>query len=253
MRLSQRAFCTFFILLYSSLAVCDGSLDARKIIKGALDQWRGLSSYSEMAMIIHRPDWERKMVMRGWTKGEKKSLVRVVEPVKDAGSGTLLLKNEMWTYSPKVNRPIKLPGSMMNQSWMGSDFTNNDIARSDDILDDYEHSLLKTELRDGHQVYVIESIPHEDAAVVWGRELITIRDDFVMLQHDLFDQDGVLVKSMVTTEIKELGGRTVASIQRMTNIEEPEKWTEMQVYAAEFNIELSDRLFTQSNLMNPRH
>ena len=105
------------------------ALDAAAIIKAAMDQWRGTTSHSTMSMTIHRPDWERTMVMEGWTAGEKKSLVRVLEPKKDAGNGTLLIDNNMWTFSPKVNRVIKIPSSMMNQSWMGSDFSNKDIAR----------------------------------------------------------------------------------------------------------------------------
>jgi len=129
------------------------AIDAAAIIKAAMDQWRGTTSHSTMSMTIHRPDWERTMVMEGWTSGEKKSLVRVLEPKKDAGNGTLLIDNNMWTFSPKVNRVIKIPSSMMNQSWMGSDFSNKDIARSADIIDQYKHTLLETQTSEGHNVY----------------------------------------------------------------------------------------------------
>ena len=98
--------------------------DAASIVRDAVNHWRGLSSYTEMSMVIHRPDWERSMTMRAWTKGDKQSLVRVIEPKKDRGNGTLTDDNNMWTYSPKVNRVIKIPSSMMGQSWMGSDFSN---------------------------------------------------------------------------------------------------------------------------------
>ena len=83
-----------------------------------------------MTMVIHRPDWERTMTMRAWTKGDDRSLVRVLEPRKDRGNGTLTDDNSMWSYSPKVNRVIKIPSSMMGQSWMGSDFSNKDVSRA---------------------------------------------------------------------------------------------------------------------------
>ena len=118
--------------------------DAKAIVRAAVDHWRGVSSYSEMSMVIHRPDWERSMTMRAWTKGDDKSLVRVIEPKKDRGNGTLTDDNDMWTFSPKVNRVIKIPSSMMGQSWMGSDFSNKDVARADDIIDQYDHTLLDT-------------------------------------------------------------------------------------------------------------
>jgi outer membrane lipoprotein-sorting protein len=244
---------TLFLLfcLFSPLA-SSADINPRDLIQSAMDHYRGLSSYSEMTMTIHRPDWQRSMSMRSWTKGDKTTLVRVTKPKKDAGNGTLTKDNNMWTYAPKVNRIIKVPSSMMRQSWMGSDFSNKDISKSTDIIDQYDHKLLETRQQDGHEIYVIESIPHEDAAVVWGREVITVRDDYVLIEQQFWDQDNVLVKSMKALEIKELGGRTVASIIRMSKLDEPEEWTEMSVQDIKFDVAHDDSLFTLSNLRNPR-
>ena len=226
--------------------------EAREIIRGAIQQWRGVSSRGVFTMTIHRPDWERSMSMRSWTRGSKDSLVRVTEPRRDAGNATLMVDNNMWSFSPKVNRVIKMPSSMMSQSWMGSDFSNNDVTRADDIIDEYEHTLLETVQQDDHEVYVIESIPHEDAAVVWGREVLRIRDDDIILEHSFYDQDDVLIKSLESLEIDERGGRMVATRQRMAKTEVEDEWTEIYVEEMEFDIGLSDGLFTLSNLRNPR-
>lgn len=226
--------------------------EASDLIHSAMDHWRGTTSYSEMTMTIHRPDWQRTMSMLAWTAGEKQSLVRVTEPKKDAGNATLLDNKNMWTYSPKVNRIIKIPSSMMAQSWMGSDFSNKDISRSTDIIDSYTHTLSAVREADGHKIYVITSIPHEEAAVVWGKEVWTIRDDYVVLEEQFWDQDGVLVKSMKTSAIKEIGGRTVAQTMRMSKVESPDEWTEMSVNSIKFNIDIPANTFTQSNLRNPR-
>jgi outer membrane lipoprotein-sorting protein len=226
--------------------------DGRSIVRDAINHWRGLTSYTEMTMVIHRPDWERSMTMRAWTKGNKQTLVRVVEPKKDRGNGTLTDDKSMWSYSPKVNRVIKVPSSMMGQSWMGSDFSNKDIAKADDIVDEYEHSILNIEALDGVTTYEIQSIPNEDAAVVWGREVMRIREDHVVLQHSFFDQDGELVKTLGTLEVAEMGGRVIAKRQRMTKADEPDEWTEIQVNDVEYEVEMNDSLFTLSNLRNPR-
>ena len=225
---------------------------ATDIVRAAIDHWRGLSSYTEMTMVIHRPDWERSMTIRAWTRGQDQTLVRVVEPKKDRGNGTLIDDNNMWTYSPKINRVIKVPSSMMGQSWMGSDFSNKDIARADDIIDQYEHRFLSERMVDGVTVYEIESVPHEDAAVVWGREVLSIRDDYVVLEHAFYDQDGDLVKALRSFEIAEMGGRTIALRQRMSKVETPDEWTEISVNAVEYDVELGDEIFTLSNLRNPR-
>ena len=225
---------------------------ADDIIRAAVDQWRGVSSRSEMTMVIHRPDWERSMTMRAWTKGDDQALVRVTEPAKDRGNGTLTNKNNMWTFSPKVNRVIKIPSSMMGQSWMGSDFSNKDVAKADDIIDQYTHTLIDTRAEGGVTLFEIESVPFEDAAVVWGREVLLIRDDHVVAEHRFYDQDDELVKSLRTLDIGELGGRMVALRQRMQKVDAPDEWTEIQVLDAEYGVDIPDNFFTLSNLRNPR-
>ena len=238
--------------LASAQEPAEQELDATQIVRDAINHWRGVSSYTEMSMVIHRPDWERKMTMRAWTKGEDQSLVRVIDPAKDRGNGTLTDKNNMWSFSPKVNRVIKVPSSMMGQSWMGSDFSNKDVAKADDIVDQYDHTLLSVSEDDGITIYEIQSVPHEEAAVVWGREVMRIRDDRVLVEHDFYDQDDELVKTLESLEISEMGGRTIAIRQRMHKIETPDEWTEIQVNAIEYEIDIPDSTFTLSSLRNPR-
>jgi outer membrane lipoprotein-sorting protein len=230
----------------------EADADATTIIRGAIDYWRDVSSYTVAVMTIHRPDWQRSVTMRVWTRGEKESLVRVVQPPKDAGNGTLLLNKEMWSYNPKINRVIKIPASLMSQSWMGSDFSNNDLAKADDLVELYSHKLLASEVRDGHKVYVIESTPHETAPVVWGKEVVTVRDDHVLLEHAFYDQAGALVKRLATLELQAMGGKIVAVRQRMQKADKPEEWTEVVVSEARFGLTLPENMFTLSNLRNPR-
>jgi outer membrane lipoprotein-sorting protein len=248
----QTRFLLILAVLFLPAFASTEERDATQIVRDAVDHWRGLSSYTEMTMVIHRPDWERSMTMRAWTKGQDQSLVRVIEPKKDRGNGTLTDENSMWTFSPKVNRVIKVPSSMMAQSWMGSDFSNKDIARADDIIDQYDHAILNSEEIDGIVVHEIESIPHEDAAVVWGREVLKIREDHVVLEHAFYDQDGALVKKLVSLDVGEMGGRTIAKRQRMVKTDNTEEWTEISVIDVEYEVDLKDSLFTLSSLRNPR-
>ena len=249
---------TLSILLLLTSGICAPShadtpdIDARSIIRGAMDNWRGVNSYTEMTMTIRRPEWTRSMSMRAWTEGEKKSLVRVTEPRKDAGNATLIDDKNMWTFSPKINRIVKVPSSMMNQSWMGSDFSNKDISRSTEIIDDYEHELTSVEQDGEHTIYTITSIPHEDAPVVWGKEILRVRDDYVLLEQQYWDQDQVLVKVMKITEVAEMDGRNIGKRLRMYKIETPEEWTEVIHDEIDFDVPLSDGMFTLSNLRNPR-
>jgi outer membrane lipoprotein-sorting protein len=245
----------FLIGLLSSPAVFAQNTtpsNATAIVKAAVEYWRDVSSVAVFDMRIHRPDWQRSMTMKVWTRGNKESLVRVIAPAKDAGNGTLLLDDDMWSFNPKINRVIKIPSSMMNQSWMGSDFSNNDLAKADDLIDQYRHTLLATETHDGRKLYVIEAVPHETAPVVWGREVVKIRDDSIVLEHAFYDQADVLVKKLVTTEIRMLGGKLIASRERMQKVDKPDEWTEIVTREARFGLALPASTFTLANLRNPR-
>lgn len=225
---------------------------ARELVRAAMEHWRGTNSYSEMTMTIHRTDWQRSVSIRAWSEGDGLSLVRVTAPQKDRGNGTLLKNKNMWTYSPKINRIIKIPSSMMNQGWMGSDFSNKDISKSTDILDQYDHKLSAVTQENGHTVYTIEAIPHEDAPIVWGKEVLKIRDDFVLLEEQYWDQDGRLVKVMRARDIVEMGGRAVAKVLRVGKVGSPDEWTELTVSKIQFDLDLPAGIFTLSNLRNPR-
>jgi outer membrane lipoprotein-sorting protein len=240
------------LLFHSTVAVAAPPEDAATLVQRAIDYWRDTSSYSVADMTIRRPDWERTMTIRVWTRGQKESLVRVTAPPKDAGNATLLLDNEMWSFTPKINRVIKIPSSMMNQGWMGSDFSNNDLAKADELIEQYTHKLLGKESHDGRTVYVIESIPKETAPVVWGREIVKIRDDWLILEHAFYDQRDVLVKQLVTSEIRPMGGKLVAARERMQRVDRPGEWTEVVTKEVRFGIPVAAGTFTLSNLRNPR-
>jgi outer membrane lipoprotein-sorting protein len=226
--------------------------DAQAIVKGALDYWRDTSSFAVIAMTVHRPEWERTSVMRSWTRGDKDALVRFVEPAKDAGSATLKLGDDMWIFTPRVNRVIKLPFSMMAQSWMGSDFSYNDLAKSDELVAHYDCRLAGTSERDGHTVYSIEATPKPEAPVIWGAEKVEVRDDHLLLSETFIDQDGKAVKRLKAEEMGPLGGKLFVTRYRMERLDEADHWTELVYRQARFGTDLPDALFTQSNLRNPR-
>lgn len=247
------ALCAFCLALFltAGYAFAAGP-DAAQIVKGAFDQMRGKASVSSVSMTIHRPDWQRKMVMKAWTKGQADSIFFITSPPKDAGNGTLKKGDEMWLYNPKVNRVIKLPPSMMAQAWMGSDFSNNDLAKSDSILKDYTHKVVGTETVDGRKVYDIVSTPKPDAPVIWGMQKLKIREDKVFLQQNFYDESKQLVKSLAFLKIKKVDDRLYPTEWKMTEAADKGKFTVVTYDRLEFKDDLPGRLFTLANLRNPR-
>jgi outer membrane lipoprotein-sorting protein len=226
--------------------------DARQLVEDSFNYVRGKASISTVNMIIHRPDWQRKMKIKAWTRGQKDSLFYIDAPPKDHGNGTLKKGRQMWMFNPKVNRVIKVPPSMMAQSWMGSDFSNNDLAKSDSLLSDYTHAIIGTETHDGLTVYVIKSMPKPDAPVIWGMQRLKVRQDLIWLSQEFFDEELQPVKSMTTLEIQMLGGRRFPKVWRMQKSDEIDEFTQLSYESLVFRPNLSDSIFTLANLRKPQ-
>ena len=225
--------------------------DAQSIVQAAFEHYRGKASKATVEMVIHRPDWERSMEMDVWTQGTSDSLIHIIAPPKDRDNGTLKRGRDMWTYNPKVNRTIKLPPALMAQSWMGSDFSNNDLSKSDSLINDYVHTLSGTATEEGHRVYIIKSTPKPMAPVVWGMQKLRIRDDHVILSEEFYDEDLVPVKRMTGEQIQLLGGRMFPKVWRMQESDKKDQYTLLRYHKLQFLDSLPKDYFTINRLKNP--
>jgi hypothetical protein len=190
--------------------------------------------------------------MQTWTRDEEDALVRFTAPAQDSGNATLKLGRDSWVFNPKLNQVIKLPASMLTQSWMGSDFSYNDLSKSEDIITLYTHRIAATAQAGGHTVWTIEAIPKPGAPVVWGRIALTIRDDYVMTGETFFDQDMKPARRMTADRIGTLGDRTYPLTMTMHPLDAPEQWTRVETSDGHFDAHVPDYFFTLSNLQNPR-
>lgn len=227
--------------------------DAETIVKESFDYWRGKASVSVTDMTIHRPQWERTMTIRAWTKGESDSLFIIISPVKDKGNGTLKIDRGMWMFNPKVNRVIKLPPSMMNQSWQGSDFSNNDLAKSDSLIHDYTYTLDSEEQHDNKKVYVVTAIPKPDAPVIWGMLTLKIREDHILLEEIFYDEDKKPVKIMTATDIRKVGDKPFPMRWMMKKADVDDEYTLLVYSELSFKDHLDERLFTLPSLKNRQY
>lgn len=248
----KRSFAVIVVLaglIFASSAYA--SPDAGQIVIDAIEYLRGTSSVIDATLKIHRPDWERTSSFRSWTKGDDNSLVRFIAPAKDAGSATLKMERNMWSFSPKISKVVKIPPSMMGQSWMGSDFSYNDLSRAQDLKEYYDHKLLEESAHEGKKVFVIESIPKENAPVVWGKEILKIREDRIILEHDFYTQELTLFKRLTAREITTLGGKLYPRYVRMQKVENSDEWTEISHEKVAFDVKMPESVFSLMSLSNP--
>ncbi|XPV75947.1 MAG: outer membrane lipoprotein-sorting protein [Desulfovibrio sp.] len=231
-------------------------LSPEDVLAKVWDHMRGDTSYSLTTMTVIRPKWQRTSKIKVWTKGREDSIFQIVAPAKDKGNGTLKKGRQMWTYNPKINRVVKIPPSMMSQSWMGSDFSNNDLSKADSILVDYTHQVEKMELLNGMRVYTIRSTPHDDAPVVWGMQRLIVREDGILLKEIYYDEDLEPVKILSTDKIVDMGGRLFPQVWTMRSVDEngeglTDEYTELTYEVLEFDIALKKGLFNINALKKP--
>ena len=134
---------------------------------------------------------------------------------------------------------------MMSQSWMGSDFSNNDLSKADTILNDYTHKITGTKPLDNVTVYQIKSLPKPDAPVIWGMQTLLIREDGILIEQAFYDEDMTAVKIMTATDIKDLGGRRFPSkwTMRAMDADSKEDYTLLEYKDLEFDLPLERELF----------
>jgi len=217
------------------------------LLNGVDDMMRGKSSRATVRMSVKTSRWERELVMQALSKGRDKTLVQIVEPAKEKGTATLKVGNNIWNYLPKVDRTIKVPGSMMSGSWMGSHFTNDDLVKDSRFADDYECGFTETPPDDVN--YVIECVPHIDAAVVWGKVVVTIRGSNRLVERvEFFDERNELVRSMLHSEVVDIGDRLIPKRVRVVPADKSEEYTEVLYEQIEFDVDIPDGTFSLRTL-----
>ncbi|AYF22421.1 outer membrane lipoprotein-sorting protein [Vibrio parahaemolyticus] len=245
-----KAVAALLFLLFTSLSYAESAFD---IVQKSDQTMRGISSYSEATMEIVRPDWKRSMTMKSWTKGTELSLVLVTAPAKDKGSASLKRHREMWNWVPSIERVIKIAPSMLSQSWMGSDFTNDDLINQSSIVVDYQHALLGNDSFEGDKVWVIEATAKPDAPVVWNKVTLWIsQSTYLQRKVEFYDEFDERVNVLTTYDVKELGGRKIATRMEMKPVDKPGNKTIFTTHQAQFDFDINDDFFSQQQMKSLR-
>ena len=225
--------------------------DAKAIIEKADNKRLGKTSTSTMSLKIIRPKWTREIELKLWTKGNDFMMILITGPARDKGTAFLKRGDEIYNWIPRIERSIKLPPSSMLQSWMGSDFTNDDLVKQSSMVNDYEHTLMGKEEIAGREAYKILLKPKEEASVVWGKvEAWVDTEEFLFLKLAYYDEEGKLINTLLGKNIKTMGSRTVTSLLEITPARDPGNKTVLEYQSIEFDKPIDDAFFSLRNLKN---
>ena len=231
----------------SGTAFAQNRPEAREVIERIDQLYRAQSSHALMEMEIVNPNWERTLRLEAWSSGTEKTMIRILAPAKERGTGTLRIGNEMWNYLPKVDKTIRIPPSMMMSSWMGSDFTNDDLVKEFTFAEDYSFRYGEVEDPEENRLY-IECTPKQGRPIVWDRVLLVVdARSLLPLIEEFYDEEGKLMRTMNFREVKSFDDRRIPSVMELVPRDEKGK-TVIRYLEAEFDIDIPDATFTTRNL-----
>jgi len=222
--------------------------DVKEVV-GRIDQlYRTDASYSEVEMEISTPHWQRTLTMKVWTKTNEKTFIRILSPPREEGIATLRLGNEMWNFLPRANKVIKIPPSMMMSSWMGSDFTNNDLVNEYTLLDDYRSEFVQPDDAKPELLYVSLK-PKEGLPVIWAEIIVAVgKGDYTPIWERYYDERDRLMRIIYFKDLKQFGGRVIPSVMEVVPQEKEGQKTVLRYLHAEFDAEIPDEIFSSRNL-----
>lgn len=245
----KKSISYLFFILYSSFLLLGQT--SNEILRKVREKSFGITNQAVVTMTITRPDWTRTLSIKSWSKGENFSVVLITDPAKEKGTVFLKRNNEMWNWIPSVERTIKLPPSVMSQSWMGSDFTNDDLIHESSLENDFNSLIEKEETIGGYECWKIVLSPKEEANILWGKIITWVsKKDHNQLKTEFYDEELDLVNTLNATNIRNFGGRMVPGHIEMTPAGKPGNKTAIDYSSIIYDQPIDEIFFTIQNIKN---
>lgn len=239
---------SFFVSLIFFNSLSQSAID---IMRKADEKMRGNSSQAEMTFKTIRSTWTREMSVKTWSKGKDLAMILVTSPAKEKGIVYLKRKKEVWNWIPVLERVIKLPPSMMANSWMGTDFSNDDLVKESSVVDDYTQRFLRDTTINNLPCYQIELIPKPSTAVVWGKLKVAVdKKDYLQLYTEFYDEGNELVSTMQGLEVKVMDGRLIPTRIIMVPKNKKNQRTEIIYKSILFNRPIGENYFSLEQIKN---
>ena len=215
------------------------------------DLYRSKSSIALIEIVVTKPRSTRTLRLKAWTRGEEEVLVIIEEPARESGTATLRVSDNLWNYLPRIARTIRVPPAMMLGSWMGTDFTNDDLVKESSLHKDFVSRVERRSEAPPGWWLTLDVKP----GVVgrWARIEMLVSDERLPVEERHFDRKGRLARTMRFDEVKTLGGRRLPS--RLTLVPtdaQEESGTELRYVEIEFDVPIPDDTFSLSRLEQTR-
>lgn len=153
--------------------------------------------------------------------------------------------DDQWIYLPALRRVKRISSGNQNDSFMGSDFTYDDLGERHPSED--THTLLREEELMGKTCYVVESIPKTGGEDISRTLNWVVKDEWIGLKKEFYDDDGELYKELSIEEFEKISGFWVITDMTMRSVKDGTS-TRISMEDVSFNDNLSSSLFTERRM-----
>ncbi len=230
------------------VAAREPDLDA--ILTRLDDLYRSKASIARAEIGVTSPRATRQLRVKTWSLGEDKALIVIEAPAREAGIATLKVGDNLWNYLPRIARTIRVPASMMLGSWMGTDFTNDDLVKESSYRRDFVSRIAgPSESPPGWRI-----ISEVKPGVVgrWARIEMLVTRDYLPVQMRFFDRRGDLARTLSFDDVRDIGGRRVPTRLTLVPVDPPGQRTEMRYLEAQFDADVPESTFSLTELERKR-
>ena len=232
------------LLSHLSFARADG-LSATDIMYKIIDNQRGgEAGHSIITMTVIKPNKETIFKIDSISDGNENSLIKVLEPAKDAGQAFLTAGDNLWIYNPRLKRTLRLPPSGRSDSFLGSDISYNDLGGRDQEKD-YDAKIVQ---QTDDQV-VLELSPKPSAPTPYGKIVITAdKESFAPSEYLYYDQREQAIRKILFSEYAEIGEFFYPTHMEIIDLLKEGRKTIIDISDYDFSLEIPESCFTKQAL-----
>ncbi len=237
----------------SAVAVPPPPPNVEALLERIDDLYRSKSSIARIDILVANARTTRTMRLKAWTRGEDDVLVVIEAPAREAGTSTLRVGKNLWNYLPRIARTIRVPPSAMLGSWMGTDFTNDDLVKEAKLHKDFLSRVDRRSETPAGWWLILEVKP----GIVgrWARIELFVSDEGLPVEERHFDRKGRLARTLRFDDVRPLGGRRLPAHLVLTPVASDgpgEQRTEMRYLDVEFDVPIPEDTFSLSRLEESR-
>lgn len=155
--------------------------------------------------------------------------------------------DDRWLFIPAINLVRRIAANDKRSSFVGSDFTYEDVSGRD--VESDTHSLVREEQVNGRDCFILESLPREEAE--YAKKVSWIdKQNFLPLKEEYYDIQKDLYKVYASDEVKEIDGFPTVVRRTMRNVKTGHR-TEVVFDTVQYGVGIGDSLFSERYLKSP--